>query len=255
MNTYLFTWNPSKWHWSDLPEAIVKVNTDEVYDIYWSCGNTKKIQIGDAFFLMRLGVPQKKGIIGFGQVLSRPYSLPHWDEEKARAGKTALRVDLLFKALSDTALVDEKTLKTDIEIKQFNWFPQASGILIPPHIANHILGVIEEQTKSKYKPLSHEKLTNISEGKSKRITITSYDRSPIARQLCIDHYGTECVICGFDFEVTYGQIGKGFTHVHLSKLLMLAMNMKLTLSRICAQSVQIAMPCYIKSDQRMGLKI
>jgi len=213
MNTYLFIWNPSKWLWSDLPEAVVKVNTGEDYNMRWSCGNTKKIQIGDVFLLMRLGVPPK-GIIGFGQILSRPYSQPHWDEEKARDGKTALRVDLLFNQLSDSPLVAEKTLKTDKETKQFDWFPQASGILIPQIIATHILRMIEKQTETKYQLLTSENLMKISEGKAKLITITSYDRSPFARQLCIEHYGTSCIICGFNFEVAYGQTGKGFIHVH-----------------------------------------
>jgi 5-methylcytosine-specific restriction protein A len=213
MSTFLFTWNPSKWHWSDLPEAVVKVNTNEDYDIYWSCGNTKKISIGDTFLLMRLGVPPK-GIIGLGQVLSKPYYLPHWDEEKAKDGKMALRVDLLFRQLSESPLVDETTLKTDKETKQFDWFPQALGVLVPQNIAARILKMIEQQSESKFVPLSPESLATISEGKTIRITITTYDRSPLARQQCIDHYGTSCVICGFNFEVKYGQIGKGFIHVH-----------------------------------------
>lgn len=213
MNTFLFTWNPAKWHWSDLPTAVVKVNTGEDYDIYWSCGNTKKIQIGDTFLLMRLGVPPK-GIIGLGQVLSKPYYLPHWDEEKARDGKMALRVDLLFCQLSESPLVDEITLKTEKETKQFDWFPQASGIYVPQSVAVHILNIIEKQSASKYEPLPRESLERISEGKAKLVTITTYDRSPFARQQCIDHYGLSCVICDFNFENKYGQIGKGFIHVH-----------------------------------------
>lgn len=213
MNTFLFTWNPSKWHWSDLPEAVVKVNTGEVYVIDWRYGNTKKIQIGDTFLLMRLGVPPK-GIIGLGQVLSKPYYLPHWDEEKARDGKMAPWVDLLFSRLSESPLVDETTLKTDKAIMQFDWYPQASGVLVPQSIAAQILNMIEKQSKSKYEPLTPESLTGISEGKPKLITITTYDRSPLARQQCIDHCGTSCIICGFNFEDKYGKIGKGFILVH-----------------------------------------
>ncbi len=213
MNTYLFTWNPSKWHWHDLPEAVVKVNTGEDYYFRWSCGNRKNIQIGDTFLLMKLGVPPK-GIIALGQVLSNPYSLPHWDELKARDGKTALRVDLLFSQLSDFPIVEEKTLKTDKTTMKFNWFPEASGVLVPQGIADYIVKIIEKQSKIKYKPLTPENLTKISEGKAKRLTITTYDRSPLARQQCIDRYGTSCIICGFNFEVKYGQIGKGFIHVH-----------------------------------------
>ncbi|MBE2217886.1 MAG: HNH endonuclease [Ignavibacteria bacterium] len=32
--------------------------------------------------------------------------------------------------------------------------------------------------------------------------------------MCIKYYGAKCQICGFDFEEKYGDIGKGFIHVH-----------------------------------------
>ena len=32
--------------------------------------------------------------------------------------------------------------------------------------------------------------------------------------ICIDHYGPTCVVCGFNFEAVYGELGKGYIHVH-----------------------------------------
>lgn len=151
MNTFLFTWNPNKFNWSDLPEAIVKVNTSKVYDMSWSCGNAKRISIGDIFFLMRLGVPPK-GIIGVGQMLSKPYDLPHWDEEKAKYGKKSCYVDLLYWQLNESPLVDATILQTDKKTKKFNWFPRASGILVPQDIADYILKKIEKQSGSEFNP-------------------------------------------------------------------------------------------------------
>ena len=52
------------------------------------------------------------------------------------------------------------------------------------------------------------------EGALLRITVNRYERDPVARQKCIEHYGTACVVCGFDFEKRYGAIGVGFIHVH-----------------------------------------
>jgi len=71
LNSYLYTWNPTKWDWSDLQEAIYLVNNDKQYDMYWSCGNTKRIVIGDMFFLARVGT-EPKGIIGCGLCGVRP---------------------------------------------------------------------------------------------------------------------------------------------------------------------------------------
>ena len=52
------------------------------------------------------------------------------------------------------------------------------------------------------------------EGAKKTITVNSYERNHLARKKCIEHYGTSCTVCGFDFAKIYGNIGIGFIHVH-----------------------------------------
>jgi len=52
------------------------------------------------------------------------------------------------------------------------------------------------------------------EGATRQITVNAYERNPKARRACIDHYGATCQVCTFDFEDTYGEIGKGYIHVH-----------------------------------------
>ncbi len=44
--------------------------------------------------------------------------------------------------------------------------------------------------------------------------INLYERDPQARKICIEHYGLNCVACGFNFEEMYGERGIGFIHVH-----------------------------------------
>jgi 5-methylcytosine-specific restriction protein A len=53
-----------------------------------------------------------------------------------------------------------------------------------------------------------------SEGKTKQVLINSYERNPIARQKCIDHYGLNCQVCNFNFQEKFGDLGKEFIHVH-----------------------------------------
>lgn len=53
-----------------------------------------------------------------------------------------------------------------------------------------------------------------SEGLKKTITVNSFERNPKARQKCIEHWSPICAVCGFDFEKQYGNLGKGFIHVH-----------------------------------------
>src|ERR1039458_9696327 len=41
-----------------------------------------------------------------------------------------------------------------------------------------------------------------------------YERDRRARKKCIEHYGTDCFICGFSFRTTYGEVTVGIIHVH-----------------------------------------
>jgi len=57
------------------------------------------------------------------------------------------------------------------------------------------------------------------EGATKTICINAYERSNKARKDCTNAHGYACVVCKFDFELEYGEIGKKFIHVHHLKQL------------------------------------
>ena len=52
------------------------------------------------------------------------------------------------------------------------------------------------------------------EGKARRVLVNRYERDSAARDKCIEHYGAECFICGFNFSTAYGPAAEGFIHVH-----------------------------------------
>lgn len=52
------------------------------------------------------------------------------------------------------------------------------------------------------------------EGETSRVIVNSYERNPKARKKCIEHYGESCFACGFNFGEVFGELGKGFIHVH-----------------------------------------
>ena len=54
----------------------------------------------------------------------------------------------------------------------------------------------------------------IYEGAKKTIVVNSYERNREARDICIAHHGCRCAVCGLDFEKMYGDVGRGFIHVH-----------------------------------------
>lgn len=52
------------------------------------------------------------------------------------------------------------------------------------------------------------------EGRLTEAKVLRRQRNRQARQQCLEASGYKCYICGFDFEKTYGEIGKGFLEVH-----------------------------------------
>jgi predicted HNH restriction endonuclease len=52
------------------------------------------------------------------------------------------------------------------------------------------------------------------EGAVRQVSINAYERDPGARKKCIEHYGTNCFVCGFNFGREFGKLGEGFIHVH-----------------------------------------
>jgi hypothetical protein len=61
--------------------------------------------------------------------------------------------------------------------------------------------------------------TTGKEGNFQIVSVNRYERDPRLRQACIDHYGSECFVCGFDFSVAFGPHFKGVIEVrHLNPL-------------------------------------
>jgi 5-methylcytosine-specific restriction protein A len=81
-------------------------------------------------------------------------------------------------------------------IMQLGWSrePQYQTIFISP----------EEQATS-------EKFV---EGKTQLIAVNIFERNQRARIACLRHYGFVCSACDFDFEKSYGELGREFIHVH-----------------------------------------
>lgn len=231
MATFLLNWNPNRWEWDDLPDCIKEIETSGWFHGRWSCGNSKKIHKGDRVYLIRLG-KEPKGIIASGWAISDWYEDTHWDETKEADGGKALYVDVLFNALLNPdkeTILSRKELDNGI-LKQMHWSSQASGVLIPNAIAKELnkiwFQLLKQKNKHKnfFAQPNYENLTEeieysqkFSEGASKKIDVTVYERNVDARRKCIEHHGFDCFICGFNFEKIYGIFGKNYIHVHHTK--------------------------------------
>lgn len=124
LKTYLLTWNPEKWQWTNLEEAVVEANLTGNYSDEWSCGVNKHIRPGDRIFLIRLG-KDPKVIIGSGFVTSDVFLSAHWDDALSSKGKLANRVNIEFDILSEMPIITDEELE---KLSGQRWFPQSSGI-------------------------------------------------------------------------------------------------------------------------------
>ncbi|MBV6817301.1 HNH endonuclease [Rahnella sp. PD12R] len=68
-----------------------------------------------------------------------------------------------------------------------------------------------EQEQYSYTP---EILEEYYEGDKKEKWSTYYERNPKARKECLEYHGYSCKVCDFNFEKTYGILGKDYIHVH-----------------------------------------
>ncbi len=85
------------------------------------------------------------------------------------------------------------------------------------HLLTNILSPQVRPTRKRPTNSLPEEITTSEqfvEGAVTQIRINRYERSPVARQKCIAHFGVVCQVCHFDFETIYGAIGHHFIHIH-----------------------------------------
>jgi 5-methylcytosine-specific restriction protein A len=221
INTFLFAWNPDRWKWEDLHETIEQLEKVGYVERRWSCGNSKNIRKGDRIFLIRLG-KEPRGIMGSGYAKSSYYVAPHWDGTE---NKITNYIDIEFDILinpNENKLFDKESLKSIDKNNLQQWFPQQSGIAVKQDILENLesnwFNFIKENKYIKNSFVSNDVTTKFEktykEGKSKDIVQTRYERNPEARKRCLEHFGYSCEVCSFNFEKHFGEIGKGFIHVH-----------------------------------------
>lgn len=78
-------------------------------------------------------------------------------------------------------------------------------------IEQHLIELLDKYQDSPEEP--------IIEGQAKTVAVRVYERDPVARQKCIDHYGAKCFACDFSFGAKYGEMFDEYIHVHHLELI------------------------------------
>jgi len=100
--------------------------------------------------------------------------------------------------------------------QHIDYYEDKSGASVKKRreIYDKYLKLLDNKPEQTVYPDEVDQSIKYSEGKTKTVLVNSYERNPVARQKCIDHYGVVCQVCSFDFENVYGEIGNLFIHVH-----------------------------------------
>lgn len=219
MKTYLLTWNPKNWGWETIKEDILQLEKHGVFRDSWSCGNKKNtIKSGDRVFLMHLGV-EPKGIVASGYTTSDIYQDVHWDKSKdTLANYVKIDFDVILNPKEQDILSADLLVSNKPFSDYSDWFPQSSGNNIDDTIALELEKVWFSHLNNK-KYISDyfigDSIPNqILEGNKIEAVTSRYERNPHARQLCLSKHGYDCAVCGFNFEKTFGSLGKDYIHVH-----------------------------------------
>jgi predicted HNH restriction endonuclease len=181
--------------------------------------------VGARVFLLKQGV-EPKGVVGSGWVIRAPYASAHWDKVRASKGENAFYVDYVPDVLIDLERDDP------LDLRKFNegplsgaiWKIQSSGTNLKDSVAHELEVAWSRHLPSRLSTYetpavalsfeeghrSHQfRLHRSREWALRNLKINAaLAASPDGRLRC------EVPNCGFDFEATYGQIGKGFIEVH-----------------------------------------
>lgn len=222
MATYLLTWNPNRWHWTEQefqediaqlgelgPEVFERVNDNS----RWSIGtNYRRIQPGDRVFLTRV-VEEPRGIFASGHVASYPFEGPHWDGVE---GHLSWYVDVYWDTLLNPYDPRFMLLREELEFipTDQRWSPLSSGEGIKEEAAAKLEAEWQRLTDTDPSLDDVDDDVTLPEGAVRQTSVTKYERSKAARRLCIEHHKVSCTVCNFNFENVYGEVGKGYIEVH-----------------------------------------
>lgn len=218
-DSLILLWNPDNWAWPTFKEHIVMSRSGQPVRLGWKVKNPHLVHIGMPAYMYRTGT-KGRGFMASGYVVSPPYVTSHFSGDDKQQTSVDVIFDTIFDPASDPLLMlDEiNSLFPDTDpIPNF----LHSGVVLRDATANRVHKVW----------LNHVRVINgngiefdsipasdaeyfFAEGALRQLSVNAHERSGKARNHAIAIHGTECCVCGISFERVYGEIGKGFIHIH-----------------------------------------
>ena len=209
-----------RWHKNARRVWLVPANPNE-YDLASAFSRYETLdwkrsynyEKGDILFLYISGNTQKvrykvEVIEGLVRTNDVHYNKTFWmDEEKYNKSLDYNWTRVRFVDEVDTSELSlfqlrEQGLKGNIQ----------GSMKLTGELRDYIMSFFDHDLTENYYP--DEVPETLEEGMSKSVRVNLYERNPIARTQCMNHYGARCQVCDLNFENKYGEVGKDFIHVH-----------------------------------------
>lgn len=216
MAEFILTWNPTRWSMLDRDYDDFADQTGRGHEVEdrWSTGSrTGGIQPGDHAYLLRQKAD--RGIIAQGRFVTGVYEDEHWDGSGTDANYAEV-------AWSVWLPVHER-LPTEIlkaKVPGVVWDRiQGSGVRVDEAAAHGLDDLWLEHLAQvgrapAWSPDQVPPSAAYREGAVERVQVNRYERDPRARAAAVEHHGVDCIVCGFNFEAVYGDLGRGFINIH-----------------------------------------
>ena len=246
MTAIILVWNPDEWNAWTYPAVLDEVAETGWYLASWEVGGVDAggfgvggraefAASGTEAWLVLQG-RHGRGLIGHGVIVSeRPAPrLPEPDAPAPEAPEleapapdspapdagitgpagTRLYVRVAFDALLPAGdQIPPGVLKE--AIPDIDWDAlHGSGLAVEPSVEPVLRGLWDEFGPRPGADPTQPLPGTVPAAAVSRVEVNRYEHSPDARRACIAHHGTSCAVCGFSFEIAYGEIGKDFIPVH-----------------------------------------
>jgi 5-methylcytosine-specific restriction protein A len=201
--SWIFSWNPNNFR---LHDYLLDNDT-----IDWNQGKYK-IEIGDVVYIY-CSKPEQK-ICYCLQVIDKdiPYEKTIDDTNYWRRTQNNQSKNEKYCRLKLLSFICSDDLSLGMLSKEgLNNAPQGKQ-----KITRNLLQYIQScfVNIEKQDPTELSENEQIYEGAKKEVIVNQYERNQMARKQCLEAHGYKCKVCEMTFESRYGEMGKGFIHVH-----------------------------------------
>jgi 5-methylcytosine-specific restriction protein A len=210
--SFLLLWSPKGWQWdpSAYAEVVHRTANGEGVAARWSTGQRRDgIGPGDRGYLVR--TRDARGIVAGATFDGGILEDVHWDG----SGRPWPYAPLTWNTLVDP----RQRLRVDdlrLRVPEVPWdHLRGSGVRVPDVAEGRLEQLWRAHVDGLERTLAGEDVDGtLPEIALSTVTVNRFERDPAARKVCLDRWGADCAVCGFDFGWAYGNLGTGFVDVH-----------------------------------------